>query len=253
MVILGNLNSRPSIQQAASGRLETSHVSLGRNVLAYQPGADGTAWMAFYSANLLSMALELARDNPGYQDIAFRLFGHLIDIADAINELDGAGLWDEEEFLSPYGIRSLSRYHRDHPYEFHLEGEVHRGAYAPGESDNALFGGNSNWRGPVWFSINYLLTEALETYGIIVSNHGGRQLDVGQSTIRSLAKLVAQFKGQATIMMDSGIRTGPDIAASLATGAEFTFLGRGHWRGRWHSESRSYSQCDFPDHIPTDW
>ena len=62
--------------------------------------------------------------------------------------------------------------------------------------------------------------------GMIVSNHGGRQLDVGQSTIKPLAKLVSQFKGQTTIMMDSGIRTGPDIAASLATGAEFTFLGR---------------------------
>lgn len=62
--------------------------------------------------------------------------------------------------------------------------------------------------------------------GMIVSNHGGRQLDVGQSTIVPLAELVGQFKGQVTIMMDSGIRSGPDIAATLATGAEFTFLGR---------------------------
>ena len=62
--------------------------------------------------------------------------------------------------------------------------------------------------------------------GMIASNHGGRQLDVGQSTIKPLAELVRQFKGQTTIMMDSGIRTGPDIAAALATGAEFTFLGR---------------------------
>lgn len=62
--------------------------------------------------------------------------------------------------------------------------------------------------------------------GMIVSNHGGRQLDVGQSTIKPLAELVGRFKGQATIMMDSGIRSGPDIAAALATGAEFTFLGR---------------------------
>ena len=67
---------------------------------------------------------------------------------------------------------------------------------------------------------------ALGVDGMIVSNHGGRQLDVGQSTIEPLAELVPQFKGQATIMMDSGIRSGPDIAASLAAGAEFTFLGR---------------------------
>jgi len=62
--------------------------------------------------------------------------------------------------------------------------------------------------------------------GIIVSNHGGRQLDSGQSTIVPLAKLVAEFKDQITIMMDSGIRNGPDIAAALATGAAFTFMGR---------------------------
>ncbi len=62
--------------------------------------------------------------------------------------------------------------------------------------------------------------------GIIVSNHGGRQLDTGQSTIVPLAKLVAEFKDQITIMMDSGIRTGPDVAAALATGAAFTFMGR---------------------------
>ena len=62
--------------------------------------------------------------------------------------------------------------------------------------------------------------------GIIVSNHGGRQLDTGQSTIVPLAKLVAEFKDQITIMMDSGIRTGPDVAAALATGAHFTFMGR---------------------------
>lgn len=62
--------------------------------------------------------------------------------------------------------------------------------------------------------------------GIIVSNHGGRQLDTGQSTIVPLAQLVAEFKDQITIMMDSGIRTGPDVAAALATGAAFTFMGR---------------------------
>ena len=62
--------------------------------------------------------------------------------------------------------------------------------------------------------------------GMIVSNHGGRQLDAGQSTIKPLAELVREFKGKTTLMMDSGIRTGPDIAATLATGAEFTFLGR---------------------------
>ena len=71
---------------------------------------------------------------------------------------------DEKEFLSPHGIRSLSKYHCDRPYVFHAEGEAYSVAYNPGESDSGLFGGNSNWRGPIWFPLNYLLIEALDRY-----------------------------------------------------------------------------------------
>jgi len=73
-------------------------------------------------------------------------------------------LLDPDEFLSPYGIRSLSKFHAESPYEFQADGDVHRVSYAPGESDSGLFGGNSNWRGPIWFPTNYLLIEALERY-----------------------------------------------------------------------------------------
>jgi hypothetical protein len=73
-------------------------------------------------------------------------------------------LLDENEFLSPFGIRSLSRVHREHPYILHDGEGEYRVEYTPGESDTAVFGGNSNWRGPVWFPINYLLIEALERY-----------------------------------------------------------------------------------------
>ncbi len=73
-------------------------------------------------------------------------------------------LLDENEFLSPFGIRSLSRVHRDHPYVFRADGGDYRVDYVPGESTSGLFGGNSNWRGPIWFPINYLLLEALERY-----------------------------------------------------------------------------------------
>jgi hypothetical protein len=73
-------------------------------------------------------------------------------------------LLDESEFLSPYGIRSVSRVHHDHPYVFHADGREHRVDYLPGESNGWLFGGNSNWRGPIWFPINYLIVEALERY-----------------------------------------------------------------------------------------
>ena len=226
--------------------------------------ADGTAWMAFYCATMLSMALELARDGgrirPAYEDMASKFFEHFVQITDAMNTLGGTGLWDEEdgfyydqiqfdhrvvplktrsmvgllpliavevleeeacrmlpgfykrmswflkhrpdlsrhisyceagmkhghrllaipsrarlqrvlrymldegEFLSPFGIRSVSRFHQTNPYEFHAGGQVHRVDYEPGESTTGLFGGNSNWRGPIWFPTNYLLIEALERY-----------------------------------------------------------------------------------------
>jgi hypothetical protein len=68
---------------------------------------------------------------------------------------------DENEFLAPYGIRSLSRYHLDHPYVFEHEGFRSVVRYRPAESDSKTFGGNSNWRGPIWFPVNYLIIEAL--------------------------------------------------------------------------------------------
>ncbi len=68
---------------------------------------------------------------------------------------------DENEFLSPFGIRSVSRHHRDHPYVFSVDGVVHRVDYEPAESTSGLFGGNSNWRGPIWFPVNVLLVRAL--------------------------------------------------------------------------------------------
>jgi hypothetical protein len=223
--------------------------------------ADGTAWMAFYCSTMLSMALELAREDAVYEDIASKFFEHFVAIVDAMNSVGGTGLWDEQdgfyydqlyldgkstplrvrsmvgtiplfavevldgnlieklpgfckrmdwflnnrkdlakyisymkpsdsehkqyllavptqqrlvrvlkyflneaEFLSPYGIRSVSRYHLDHPYIFHADGKEYGVKYCPGESDTGLFGGNSNWRGPVWFPLNFVLIESLEKY-----------------------------------------------------------------------------------------
>jgi hypothetical protein len=71
---------------------------------------------------------------------------------------------DEREFLSPHGIRAVSRHHREHPYMLTSDGREYRVDYEPAESSTGLFGGNSNWRGPIWFPINYLLIEALQKF-----------------------------------------------------------------------------------------
>ncbi len=227
--------------------------------------ADGTAWMAFYCSSMMSIAFELADGNPAYSQIAYKFFSHYVAIAEAMNSLDGSGLWDEEdgfyydhlytegqsiplkirsivgiiplftvdilheriitqlpefqsrmnwmlkhrkdlsgfmtfmecgscdedqksglrllslptkerlerimkylldenEFLSEFGIRSLSKYHEDHPFCFKVGSQETCVKYVPGESDSYMFGGNSNWRGPIWFPMNYLLIESLERY-----------------------------------------------------------------------------------------
>ena len=226
--------------------------------------ADGTAWMAFYCATMMAMALELAlegdRLRPAYEDMASKFLEHFVTIIDAINREDEQGLWDEtdgfyydrlilpdgvhplrvpslvallpiiavevleeerlqalpgfnkrlkwflehrpklsrhiihshgkchgdrrllavasreklvrllghmlseDEFLSPFGIRSLSKTQEKNPFKLEIEGQAYTVEYNPGESTSGMFGGNSNWRGPIWFPINYLLIEALERY-----------------------------------------------------------------------------------------
>ena len=229
----------------------------------YIEQADGTSWMGMYCLNMLTIALELATDDPTYEDIASKFFEHFLRIADA---MDGVGdeaiaLWneddsfyydalhfpdgnycpmkvrslvgliplfavstlesksfaqfrgfkqrtewfiqnrpdltqniacmrtegmnerrllaiaypdklksilqkmlDEGEFFSPHGIRSVSKVHKDHPYTLTVNGQEYRVDYEPAESTTGMFGGNSNWRGPVWFPINYLLIESLQDF-----------------------------------------------------------------------------------------
>jgi len=71
---------------------------------------------------------------------------------------------DENEFLSPYGIRSLSKFHEQNPFELNIGGKTHRVGYEAAESESGFFGGNSNWRGPVWFPVNYLIIESLQKF-----------------------------------------------------------------------------------------
>jgi hypothetical protein len=104
-------------------------------------------------------------------------------------------LLDENEFLSPHGLRSVSKYHGRHPYEFVAGGQVHRVDYTPGESQTGLFGGNSNWRGPIWFPANYLLIEALERYHHFHGNSFKVECPTG-SGIRMTLKEVSRELGR---------------------------------------------------------
>jgi Glycosyl hydrolase family 63 C-terminal domain len=225
--------------------------------------SDGTSWMGMYCLNMMAIALELAKEDPAYEDVASKFFEHFVHIAHAMNDMGpgGRSLWDEEdgfyydvlhlpngeehflkirsmvgliplfavetlepeiierlpgfkrrmqwfidnhpdmpkhiettqrsargvrrllslvsrrqlkrvlermldesEFLSPYGVRALSRFHAEHPYEVAVNDHVSRVDYEPAESTTGIFGGNSNWRGPIWFPVNYLLIEALQKF-----------------------------------------------------------------------------------------
>ena len=96
---------------------------------------------------------------------------------------------DEAEFLSPHGIRSLSKYHRDHPYEVHIGGKELRVDYEPAESRSAVFGGNSNWRGPVWFPLNYLIVRALRAYAGYYGDEVRFEYPAGSDRQASLAEI----------------------------------------------------------------
>jgi hypothetical protein len=229
----------------------------------YLEQADGTGWMAMYSLNLLAIAMELASEDPCYEDVASKFWEHFLYIAKAIKHLgnDGVGMWeendgffydvlftpggshlpirirsmvgliplfavetldaatvdklpgfkrrlewfvehrkdlaenvasmnqpgegerrlmaivngdqlrrvlrfllDENEFLSPFGIRSMSRVHKDDPFVVEVGETEYRVDYEPAESTTGLFGGNSNWRGPIWFPVNYLIIESLQKF-----------------------------------------------------------------------------------------
>ena len=100
---------------------------------------------------------------------------------------------DENEFLSPYGLRSVSRYHREHPFVLHCDGESRSVGYDPAESSSGLFGGNSNWRGPIWFPVNYLLVEALERYHHFYGDRLQVECPVGSGRMMNLKEVAREL------------------------------------------------------------
>jgi len=235
----------------------------------YLEQADGTAWMALFCQNMLEIAVEIASEDPTFENMAVKFVDHFLGIANALNRVGHTGMWDEEdgfyydvlrlphgsatrlkvrslvgllplcattivepwqrkrvpkieahfrarvqrtpellrgihqtgqgsfgygdrgimavvseerlrrilekmldeqEFLSPYGIRALSRVHKEHPYVFHAGKSEYRVEYLPAESDTGMFGGNSNWRGPIWMPMNVLLIRALLQFYMYYGN-----------------------------------------------------------------------------------
>ena len=286
--------------------------------------ADGTAWMSFFCSIMLLMALELASEDPAYEDIASKFFEHFVEIADAMNTLGGTGLWDEEdgfyydqllvegqayplkirsivgliplfanavledkkmaklpafrkrmnwflenrrdlrsqiscmetgendahthrllaipsrerlvrvlarmldenEFLAPYGIRSLSRVHQQHPYVLHLDGQERRVSYEPGESETGSFGGNSNWRGPIWFPLNYLLVEALERYYHFYGDTLKVECPTGSGKMLTLREVSRELNRRLTAIYTPDERGWSPWQGELKTYAEDP-----HWHG----------------------
>jgi len=141
--------------------------------------------------------------DPRKTGVAGRRLGSILDETKLRRVL--AKMLDENEFLSPYGLRSLSRFHADHPYVMHVGGQEYRVSYLPAESDTGMFGGNSNWRGPIWMPVNALMIRALLQYYAYYGNDftvecptgSGRQMNlyqVAEEIARRLANIFVKDK-----------------------------------------------------------
>jgi hypothetical protein len=100
---------------------------------------------------------------------------------------------DENEFLSEYGIRSVSKFHQKNPYKFYVGGRTHAIGYQPAESESGLFGGNSNWRGPIWFPINYLLIESLQKFHHYYGDSFKVECPTGSGQTMTLGEVAAEL------------------------------------------------------------
>jgi hypothetical protein len=140
----------------------------------------------------------LLRGEPGERRLLLGVVGvdHLLKLFDK--------LFDADEFLSPYGLRALSAYHRDHPYELVVEGFRATIDYEPAESTTSMFGGNSNWRGPIWFPLNYLLISALERYHRFFGDDLRLHYPTGTDAERNLGEIAADLRARLIGLFISG-------------------------------------------------
>jgi len=259
--------------------------------------ADGTAWMALFSQNMLELSLEIAAQDPSYEPMIMKFAEHFWYIGSAMNRPGQDGMWDEEdgfyydllrlpdggsqrlkvrsmvgllplcattvldkgtrerfprtmeriqerirripelketihrtgqghfgvaergimalvnperlrriltkmldenEFLSPYGIRSLSKFHEQHPYVLNIGGQEHRVDYLPAESNTGMFGGNSNWRGPVWMPVNALIIRALLNFYLYYGNEFKIECPTGSGKLMNLFEVSKEISDRLT-------------------------------------------------------
>jgi len=254
--------------------------------------ADGTAWMALFSQNMLEMAIEIAAEDPNYEEMVFKFIEHFYFIASAMNRPGDEGMWDEEdgfyydilrlpdgrtqrlkvrslvgllplcattvieewqrkripksmsyvsermrripelkttihptgpghygeanrgilalvnperlrriltkmldenEFLGPHGIRAISKFHEQHPYIFQVGNQEYRVDYLPAESDSGMFGGNSNWRGPVWMPVNVMIIRALLNYYMYYGDNFKIECPTGSGKLMNLFEVAKEI------------------------------------------------------------
>jgi len=132
---------------------------------------------------------------------------------------------DEQEFLSPYGVRALSRVHRDRPYVLPIDGHEHRVDYDPGESSSGLFGGNSNWRGPIWLPVNYLLVESLQKFHHYFGDGFTIECPTGSGRMLTLAEVAAEISRRLSRIFLRGSDGRRPVLGDVAL-----FQGDPHWR-----------------------
>jgi Glycosyl hydrolase family 63 C-terminal domain len=132
---------------------------------------------------------------------------------------------DEDEFLSPYGIRALSRHHAEHPFVFFTQGQEYRVNYLPAESDTGMFGGNSNWRGPIWMPVNALVVRALLQYYLYYGDTFKVECPTGSGNLMNLFEVSREIANRLTRIFlrdQSGRRPvygGPRNSRPIRTGA----------------------------------
>jgi len=132
---------------------------------------------------------------------------------------------DENEFFSPYGIRALSRYHADHPYVFHVGGQAHTVSYLPAESDSGMFGGNSNWRGPIWMPVNGLIIRALLQYHLFYGDDFTIECPTGSGRRMNLYQVAEEIGRRLTSVFLRG-----EDGRRPVYGATTKFQEDPHWR-----------------------